>query len=285
MDEEQLETPGHFAAPTELEVIQQVEVPFLDELLLAALGADGEAYIPVTPFAERLGLERARRQLDRIRRDDTMRPCLRQMAIQTAGGKQQMQCLRVDMLALWLTGIRENMVKESVRAQLSWYKREAAQAIINHFRGLAIAVQQAPTMHVTEGSATYHEAMILYHQQQRDVALLREQHGQRLDQLEQRIDRVEQLAAMVPEIATHYRLRPLSDEHQATVQACVKRRHELTQRSQAAIYEDLKIVFHVAKYDRIPEERWGEVAHWFRDRIRKAGGKMDVLDNEQGSMF
>jgi len=33
-----------------LNTAAQVEVPFLDELLLAVQGVDGDIYVPVTPF-------------------------------------------------------------------------------------------------------------------------------------------------------------------------------------------------------------------------------------------
>jgi hypothetical protein len=73
-----------------LDVVAQAEVPFLDELLLAVQGVDGDIYVPVTPFAQRLGLAQPHRQVARIRRDETMEEALRMMPIKTAGGTQDM---------------------------------------------------------------------------------------------------------------------------------------------------------------------------------------------------
>lgn len=120
--------PTEQQAPA-LDTIEQVEIPFLDDLLLAALGADGDIYVPVTLFAQHRGMAQPRHQITRIHRDETMEEALRTMPIETAGGMQDMQCLRIDMLTLWLATIRAAAVKEAVRPKLKRYKREAAHAI------------------------------------------------------------------------------------------------------------------------------------------------------------
>lgn len=111
----------------ELDTVEQVEVPFLNDLLLALQGIDGEVYVPVVPVAERLGMASPYSQIARIRRDETMTEALRRMPIETSGGMQKMQCLHVDMLTLWLATIRASMVREEIRPTLQQYKREAAR--------------------------------------------------------------------------------------------------------------------------------------------------------------
>lgn len=305
MEDEEQQGTSHLTEIPELEVMEQVEVSFLDVMILATLGADGDAYIPVRPFCIDLGLAKPDRQLDRIRADDTLHAGSRKMRIKTPGGPQTLVCLRVDMLAIWLVHIRESMCKENVRPRLSAYKREAAKAIIEHFRALAVArkssavVPATPTQPVelnSEGTldevVAYHEAMMRYHQAQRDLALWKAQQEAQVGQIQSDLYQVKaevadlkRITALVPEIVTQYRNRSLSDAHQATVAACVKRLHDLTGRSQAAIYEDLKFTFRVAKYDRIADARWSEVAKWLFERIHTAGGKTDDLENEQGSLF
>jgi hypothetical protein len=107
----------------ELDATEQVEVPFLSDLLLALQGIDGEIYVPVVPVAERLGIASPYSQIARIRRDETMAEALRRMPIETEGGIQRTQCLRIDMLTLWLATIRAAMVKEEIRPILRQYKR------------------------------------------------------------------------------------------------------------------------------------------------------------------
>lgn len=311
-EDELNEAPESYDEPTELDVIEQVEVPVLEEIILAALGADGEAYIPIRPFAMKLGIAKPERQLDRIRRDDTLRACMRKMTLDTAGGRQTLQCLRVDMFAVWIIGIRESMCKEDVRLRLSAYKREAAKAIIEHFRALAIArqaraVAPAASTQLAEMDAdgtvdevvAYHEAMMRYHQEQRDLALWKAHQEEQVGQLRGDVQQtqaamrqaqadivdLQRVTALVPEIVTHYRNRTLSDAHQSTVAACVKRIHDLTGRSQASIYEDLRFMFRVAKYDRIPDARWTEVAAYLFGVVHAAGGKTDDLETEQGHLF
>ena len=47
----------------------------------------------------------------------------------------------------------------------------------------------------------------------------------------------------------------------------VKRLHDRTGISYAAIYADLGDHFHVGTYRDIPDARWSEVSAWFQQRI------------------
>jgi hypothetical protein len=48
------------------------------------------------------------------------------LTVETAGGPQQVQCLRADALPLWLSGIQASRVKEELREKLIRYQKEAA---------------------------------------------------------------------------------------------------------------------------------------------------------------
>jgi hypothetical protein len=268
----------------ELAVIQQVEIPFLDEILLAALGADGEAYVPVTPFATRLGLGRPASQLDRIKRDDTMSECLCKMQISTPGGKQLMQCLRVDMLALWLAGIRESAVKESIRPQLKWYKKEAAKAIINHFKDLAITQSsnalvtvKTPDSQLAEVIAQYENLKAITQTVLDHLLSLTGQNNQVIDILTGLSEKQEITAMAVTNLTV--RITPAQQEK---IKSAVDKIVEDTPLNHAKVFNAIHQRFYVAKYEDLPCEKFEEVMTFLRQLWRQLTSPDKP---EQGNLF
>ncbi len=270
---------GQDTPDPELGVIEQTEVPFLDELLLALLGADGDVYVPVVPFAERLGLSSPRSQIYRIKRDDTMAEALRSMPIQTAGGEQHTQCLRIDMLTLWLATIRDAAVKESVRPRLSSYKREAARAILAYFTHKAVSRTLAPTNRpmmpapdaAPEEFIVFHEAMIAVYRQLATQRNALTAHSARLDQHESEIAALSDDMTAVKEALsvmgeTEARISP----HQAhQIQDLVSKIHEATGIHQAAIFAAFKKQWKIPRYDELPAAQFDAALDWLVQLGRK----------------
>jgi hypothetical protein len=102
-----------------------VEVPFLNEMILALLGGDSEIYVPVIPFAQRLGIGNPYNQIARVKRDEALLTGLRDMVINTPGGPQKTKCLRLDTFALWLATISGNMCKSEIRPVLKHYNTKS----------------------------------------------------------------------------------------------------------------------------------------------------------------
>jgi len=57
----------------ELDALDQAEIPFLNDILLAVMANDGEVYVPVVPFCEHLGLGSPKHQIRNIRADEDRR--------------------------------------------------------------------------------------------------------------------------------------------------------------------------------------------------------------------
>jgi hypothetical protein len=274
-NQEELE---EIAAPT-IDVIEQAEIRFLNDLLLAVMGNDGEVYCPIVPFCRHLGIGDTKTQIRRIREDDTMAEALRLMRIETAGGKQQVQCLRVDMLVLWLTHIRENQCKPEIRPTLVQYKREAARAILVYFttkaqsRRMPVVTPAAerPIMPVPDAPvsewAGYHEAMaVLYRQLTVQQATLAD-HEQRLDWQDREIVAlsddmisVKEALAIMGEMP-----EPRISIHQANqIQALVSKIHDATGLHQGTNFAAFKKHWRIPRYDELPAVQFDEAYEWLR---------------------
>ena len=100
-DEEQTTNETNGADISEEQVIEQQIIPFMGDDLAAALAPGGNIYITLPGICTALGLN-TRGQLQRIQRTRTLSKGLRRIPIKTKGGFQQLNCLRIDLVALWL---------------------------------------------------------------------------------------------------------------------------------------------------------------------------------------
>src|SRR5690349_11042000 len=97
--------------------LSQRVVSLYGDDLIGVQSADGTIYAPFNRLCDNLGLQRDG-QAQRVRRHAVLNDALATLTIETAGGPQQTQCLRVDALPLWLSGIQASRVKEELREKL-----------------------------------------------------------------------------------------------------------------------------------------------------------------------
>ena len=94
---------------TEQMVYQQTITVAGDEFIVG-LAPDGLLYMSLPAICSALGVN-ARAQVRRIQRTQELQPGLRQLVIETRGGRQRINCLQVDRISAWLEGIQGETVK------------------------------------------------------------------------------------------------------------------------------------------------------------------------------
>ena len=107
----------------------------------------GAIYVPIRPLCATLGLE-ASGQIQRIRRREALAEMLRTIPIPTAGGTQDLACIHVEAVPLWLSGVDTARVKEDLRAKLVDFQRWARSRIAEAFlaeAGIGPLLGPAPT--------------------------------------------------------------------------------------------------------------------------------------------
>ncbi|MDQ3905284.1 MAG: ORF6C domain-containing protein [Actinomycetota bacterium] len=129
------------------EPIQQRVVTFYGDQLIAMQQSDGTIFVHFTRLCENLGLNRASAGR-RIHRHEVLQEGMITLQVATEGGVQTVQCLRVDLLPLWLSTLQASRVKEDVRPKLVRYQKEAAVVLWQAFRP-QIVIEEP-----TAGSAT-----------------------------------------------------------------------------------------------------------------------------------
>lgn len=112
----------------------QRTVLFYGDEVIAVQDMESQAiYLPITRMCDNLSIERYR-QAKRIREHPVLSQGVVTLSIETAGGMQEAQCLRLDLLPLWLAGVNANRVGEHIREKLIRYQTEVAGVLWSAFK-------------------------------------------------------------------------------------------------------------------------------------------------------
>jgi hypothetical protein len=275
-DERADDQPQEVLAP-----VEQATVPFYGRDLVAVRLSDGRVCAVLRWLCEGMQLE-VTAQVRRIRRKTALRDDLVSVRVETPGGPQAMPALALHGLPGWLYGIDESRVASpEARDAVVLFQREATDALYKHFSQqrptlaeLAAPSSLVPSEPITKPTTpepgapltdwrAYHQAMLAWIDWQADMEQWR-------GSVESRLESVEEITRLVPELIERLGPATLSPEHQSTVRALSKRLHELSGIAYPTIYYDLQQAFHVSKFEQVPDERWPDVAEWFRQRIDAA---------------
>jgi hypothetical protein len=113
--------------------IEQKSVEFYGDDLTAVRASNGRIYAGLTQMCHALGLN-PRGQSQRIDRHTILSRGKGVCKIHTPGGEQSVVMLRVDLVPLWLSGVRASMVNEDVRPKLERFQEEAAAVLWEAFQ-------------------------------------------------------------------------------------------------------------------------------------------------------
>lgn len=122
----------------ELTTIEQRNVSFYEDSVIAIRASDGGVYVPIRPICDLIGIA-FNAQGERISRD----PILSQEAqyvrvtrMNSQRGNPNMLALPLDVLNGWLFGISANRIKKpDVRERVLQYQRECYRVLHNAFNG------------------------------------------------------------------------------------------------------------------------------------------------------
>jgi len=256
--------------------LTQKTVNFYGDTIIAVQDhQSGIIYVPVGRLCDNLGVQR-RKQMDRLRTHAVLSQGLATVIVDTDGGPQATECLRLDLIPLWLTTINPNRVAEAVRDKLVRYQIEAASVLWTAFRNdivpsAELAVQAQPKsgaeLALDIATAIQHLA-----QQQLDIERsLTGMHG-----------RLDGMARFLRDFAHSTDARLSSLELQLSPQAAITEQQaaELalavkavgqalsqtgsSQNGYQVVYGELYRRYAVSSYKNIPRAKYAEVLAWLQ---------------------
>jgi hypothetical protein len=245
---------------TELTVLKQRDVTFYGDELVAVQADDGQVYVAVAQMCEALGLN-TQAQTRRINRHTILSEGFKGVAnMATPGGRQSAYVLRVDLVPLWLSGLRTKRVKDSVRDKLERYQREAAAVLWEAFQEGRLTAEPAFAellQQDTPEAAAYKMIQGML-QLARNQLLIR-------GQLDDHDRRLEALEATIGDPGRNVTPDEASQISQA-VKAVAMKLSEISGRNEyGGVYGEMYRKFGITSYKLLPANRFEEAMIWLSE--------------------
>ncbi|MCB9420353.1 MAG: ORF6C domain-containing protein [Ardenticatenaceae bacterium] len=239
--------------------VEQKSVDFYGDDLTAVRANNGRIYAGLTQMCNALGLN-ARGQSQRIDRHTILSRGKGVCKIHTPGGEQSVVVLRVDLVPLWLSGVRASMVNEDVRSKLERFQEEAAAVLWEAFQEGRLTTDlafEALLQEDTDAVQAYKMAMAIVKLAKQQI-LLEGRVGDtelRLDDVEERLTTIEEQFTG-QDVVTEVQASQISQAVKAVALALGKQtgRNEF-----GACYGEVYRKFNVTSYKMVPRRKFDEV--------------------------
>jgi hypothetical protein len=256
---------------------QKVVTFYGDEVIAIQQPDSGAIFVPIARLCDNLGIAR-NRQAQRIREHPVISQGFTTMPVDTGGGAQESQCLRLDMIPYWLAGVNANRVAEGVREKLIRYQTEVATVLWEAFRPEILAAGEASIAAPQRSGAelAYEIATAVQHlaRQQMDLEARLNRAGQwaktvdvRLHGVNTHLGEVEdRLDALELQVSPQ---QPISEEQAAELALAVKTvSSALEQRGirngYQRVYGELYRQQGITSYKNLPRGTFATVMDWLK---------------------
>ena len=265
----------------QLEVVQQKEVRFYEDDLTAVRAADGQVYVAIPQMCAALGLD-PQAQRRRMMRHTILADGVKVVAnLATTFGDRDTYTLRVDLVPLWLSGIRTAAVNEDVRPKLERFQREAAKVLWEAFQEGRLTTD--PDFDSLVEAAANSEAVQAYQIAQAVMKLARQQIliearlSGRLDVHEHRLadhdDRLEAIETTLTDKGRNVTPDQASQISQAVKAVALALGKKSGRNEFGAIYGELYRREGVNSYKSIPAHRFERVMGWLNEWYQELTGQ------------
>ena len=246
--------------------VEQKQVMFYDDELIAVRAADGQIYVSLPSMCEALGI-RISGQTKRIKRHDVLLGGYQVLPI-TYTSKMDVQptqrrqagVLRVDLVPLWLTGLSVKSIRPEMRPKIKRYQQEAAKVLWEAFQEGRLTAD--PTFDELLQSDS--DAVQAYKIAAAVMKLARTQIliESRLDTHEERLERIE---AQLGDPGRHVSEEQASQISQAVKAVAMKLSERSGRNEYGGVYGELYRRFGITSYKHLPVARFDEALTWLSE--------------------
>lgn len=260
--------------------LQPRSVPFYGDELVAVQRSDGAIFVVFTRVCDALGLKRWS-QARRVQNHAVLSKGFISLTIHTEGGAQGAQCLRLDLLPLWLAGVQASKVKADLQVKLIHYQTEAAAVLWEAFKPQilveATAIVPIDTHAIQQLQQIAEMGYAIARMAEQQIELQRQQHAlsDRMDTAARVIKDVQVRLGVLED--TVHPAAYITDAQATEVSNQVKALGELLSGKEAGknhyqgIFAELYRRFGVSSYKLIRQEHYQPVLK-FLEEWRKASG-------------
>lgn len=247
--------------------VEQKQVAFYGDELTAVRANDEHVYVSIRHLCDALGID-IQAQTRRIRRQNVLANGFKGVAnLATPGGLQTFYMLRVDLVPLWLAGIRTSAVREEIRPKLERYQEEAAKVLWEAFQEGRLTAEplfDELLQSDSEAAQAYKVAMAVA-KLARNQLLIEAKLSGWLDDHEQRLERIEAELGDPNRFVTPDQAEKISQAVKAIALALGKKTGK---NEYGGVYGEMYRKFRVPGYREIPARRFREVMDWLNEWLQ-----------------
>jgi hypothetical protein len=244
-----------------LQITEQKTVLFYDDELTAVRADDGHIYVSLRQMCDALGVAR-QSQVRRINRHAVLSKGLKGGAILAppsedgrGGGLQQANLLRVDLVPLWLSGIRVSSVDEAIQEKLTRFQEEAAAVLWEAFQSgrLTTTPEIEDLLDSNSPAAQAYKMAMAMAELARNQLQLEARLANRLDEHETRL---EQLEAVLPSPKSHITEDQAMQISQSVKTVAMALGKHTKKNEFGAVYGELYRKFGITSYKMLPAKKF-----------------------------
>jgi hypothetical protein len=259
-----------------LQPTEQKNVDFYGDDLTAVRLEDGQIYVGLRQMCQSLGID-TQGQRQRISRHKILDDGLGVCNLHTpSGGTQQAHVLRVDLVPLWLSGIRVKAVNEELRPKLERFQKEAAAVLWEAFQEGRLTAEPSfselleadtPAVQaykVLQQLTALARSQVLLEARVSDQALM-------LSNLDQRLEEVEDILG---DEGRHVTPDQASQISQAVKTVAMKLSKASGRNEYGGVYGELYRKFGITSYKQLPASKFDEAMRWLNEWREGIEGEM-----------
>ena len=255
-----------------LTVVEQKEVLFYDDTIVAVRLADGSVFVPLRPIVESLGMSWTG-QYERLGRNEVLGAKLRSVRItrteQNRTRQLAMQCLPIEYLNGWLFGISTRRIKNVVRRErIIQYQEKCHLALYDAFKEGRLSTTEASLEAILQGDSpaaqAYRMAQAIMQMARQQVLMEAriDQHDTTLADYSRRIETIESTLGNPERQITVAQASQISQAVKAIGLEMGRRsgRNEF-----GGVYGELYRRFDITSYKELPTARVEEAVRFLRE--------------------
>ncbi len=260
-----------------LAVIEQQEVRFYGDTIIAVRVAGGDVYVPIRPICDNLGITLAG-QRERINRDPVLAEAVTSVSVTLTQQAREMLCLPLKYVPGWLFGINADRVKPALRDAVIRYQKEAYDVLAEAFsegRLTADPTIEALLHSDSPAAQAYRlaQAMLQLARQQLLLEARLTDHDSRLDSHEARLEQIESTLGDRGRFITPEQATEISQAVKSIATALGKKsgRNEY-----GAVYGEFYRKFGIPSYRELPARRFDEAIRFLTDWFATVTGQQGL---------
>lgn len=256
--------------------MEQKEVVFYEDTIVAVRLDEGDVYVPIRPICDNLGVALAG-QRERIKRDPVLSEAVVSVSVTLTQQAREMLCLPLKYIPGWLFGISAARVKPELRERIIRYQRECYEVLSEAFQEGRLTAElsfEKLLQQNTEAVRAYHtlRAMANLARSQILIEARLERMDTRLDSHDKRLEDIESLLIESERKISEAQVLRISQAIRAIAEEIEK---QSSKKDYSSVFGEMYSLFGISSYKQLPAREFDKVMAWLTERYQQLSGQDD----------